>query len=112
MEVVNILLNIIPTAVLSLLVFFIEFKVQRSMRKKDEAAAAESLKRQQADSEMRKMQLLEANMQIATLKLSEATAMALRDGKVDGVMEDAMKECEAAKKEYYEHINKQYFGVG
>ncbi len=53
--------------------------------------------------------VLNMKLAIATLKLSEANAIALRDGRCNGELKAAMTECEAAKKAYYEFLNEEAF---
>lgn len=53
--------------------------------------------------------LLQLKMTSATLKLTEANAIALRDGRCNGELKAAMTECEAAKKAYYEFLNAQAY---
>lgn len=53
--------------------------------------------------------LLQMKMTSATLKLTEANAIALRDGRCNGELKAAMAECEAAKKAYYEFLNAQAY---
>ena len=54
-------------------------------------------------------QMLMLKMVSSTMALSEATAIAIRDGKTNGETKAAMIEVEAAKKAYYEFLNREAF---
>lgn len=56
-----------------------------------------------------KAQLLMLKMVSSTMALSEATAIAIRDGRTNGETKAAMAEVAAAKKAYYEFLNTEAF---
>ena len=60
-------------------------------------------------AEQIKAQLLMLKMVSSTMALSEATAIAIRDGKTNGETKAAMAEVTAAKKAYYEFLNTEAF---
>ena len=63
---------------------------------------------QDARAEARKREsMLHLNLQMATAKLSYATAMALKRGKANGEVEEGVAAYEDAKREYYDFLNQQ-----
>ena len=69
--------------------------------KKNDARAQEAQKIKE------KGELLNLEMTAANGKLSYACAMAIKRGKVNGEVEDAVNAYEAAKEKYYEFLNMQ-----
>lgn len=94
MEIVSIIISIIP----SIIMLFITRKINAHDREQTAKFTAQSKER-----------LLQLQMTSATLKLSEAVAIAMRDGKTNGEMKAAMSECESAKNAYYEFLNEQAY---
>lgn len=66
-------------------------------------------KAEKHSAEQVKAQLLMLKMVSSTMGLSEATAIAIRDGKTNGETKAAMAEVTAAKKAYYEFLNTEAF---
>lgn len=66
-------------------------------------------KAEKHSAEQIKAQLLMLKMVSSTMALSEATAIAIRDGKTNGETKAAMSEVTAAKKAYYEFLNEEAF---
>jgi hypothetical protein len=64
-------------------------------------------KHNEAREKMREEEsLLAMKLMSANTNLGIATGMAVRDGRTNGGMTDALKEAEQAKKEYYAFINR------
>lgn len=61
------------------------------------------------NAEQIKAQLLMLKMVSSNIALSEATAVAIRDGKTNGETKAAMAEVTAAKRAYYEFLNTEAF---
>lgn len=51
--------------------------------------------------------LLCLKVNMATAKMAEATALAVKRGKTNGEMTEALEELESVKKEYYGFLNRQ-----
>ena len=66
-------------------------------------------KAEKHSAEQIKAQLLMLKMVSSNIALSEATAIAIRDGKTNGETKAAMTEVTAAKKAYYEFLNTEAF---
>ncbi len=97
-NIVTFIITILPTVITSMAVFYLTRKQNKRDKENDDHTKAQ-----------RKEAMLNMKVAIATLKLSEANALALRDGKTNGELKAAMAECEAAKKEYYEFLNAQAY---
>lgn len=66
-------------------------------------------KAEKHSAEQIKAQLLMLKMVSSNIALSEATAIAIRDGKTNGETKAAMAEVTAAKRAYYEFLNTEAF---
>lgn len=77
------------------------FYTQRRQRKADEEA--EKRRQANADVALLQMELIDAGN-----SLSFATAMAVKRGRPNGEMEEAIKTYKDVKRRYYRSINKQY----
>lgn len=97
-DILQMLLAAAPTLITSVAVFYLT----RRQNKRDKQAD-EHTKVQQKEA------VLHMKMASATLKLTEANAIALRDGKTNGELKAAMQECEDAKRAYYEFLNAEAF---
>ncbi len=97
----NILATTVST-VFSIIASVVMLIVTRRITKRDKLREQHA-KIQQCES------MLNMKLQIAILKLSEANAIALRDGKTNGELKAAMAECATAKKAYYEFLDKQAY---
>lgn len=98
MDVITVLVSALP----SIFASCVMLAVTRSQQKK------EKQKEQHAKAQQRES-MLSMKLEFATLKLSEANAIALRDGKCNGELKKAMEECDAAKKAYYEFLDAQAY---
>lgn len=87
-------------SLLSLLTATILFYMQRRQKKADEIAEDHAKARKQEA-------LLSLELSMANNKLSYAVAMAVKRGKPNGEVEDAVATYEAAKKKYYDFLNGQ-----
>lgn len=92
---------LIAGALLDLGIGVMLFYTQRRQRKAD--AEAEKRRKAHTDAALLQMELVDAGN-----SLSFATAMAVKRGKPNGEMEEAIKTYKDVKKRYYTFINKQY----
>ena len=88
-------------AVLPSLIVGVVMAVFNSRQKKRETEQDEITNARARES------LLHLNLQMATAKLSYATAMALKRGKANGEVEEGVEAYENAKREYYNFLNQQ-----
>lgn len=99
-NLLDIILPLVPALLPSLIVSLVMAAINRRQKKRD--ALQDEL------SEARKEEtLLHLNLQMATAKLSYATAMALKRGKANGEVEEGVEAYEEAKHEYYDFLNRQ-----
>lgn len=84
----------------SLTVAVIVFYMQRRQKKADEATENHTKARKQEA-------LLSLELSMANSKLSYAVVAAMKRGKPNGEVEDAVATYEAAKKKYYDFLNGQ-----
>ncbi|MCL2391976.1 MAG: hypothetical protein FWC66_05130 [Oscillospiraceae bacterium] len=64
-------------------------------------------KKRKVDNELRaKESALSMSLQSANMSLSVATAYALKEGRVNGKMDAALKRAEPTQEAYYRHINR------
>lgn len=76
------------------------FYWQRKQKEKDKTT-------EQRASARKKESLLALKLSMANSKLSYACAMAIKRGKPNGEIEEAVEEYEAARRDYYEFLNQQ-----
>lgn len=95
-EVVVYLLGLLPTLITGVVLYM----VQRKIRIRDEAAEERAATRKRES-------LLQLKMLMASNKLSFAVAMAVKRGKPNGEVEDAIDIYNEAKDEYYAFLNEQ-----
>lgn len=93
-DVISFILGLVPAIITSLAVFYL----QRRQKKSDAEREKREHKQQQAA-------LLQMELEMATAKLSFATAMAVKRGKANGEIEDGIDAYEKAKKSYYAFLN-------
>ncbi|MDL2257597.1 hypothetical protein LJC42_00360 [Eubacteriales bacterium OttesenSCG-928-K08] len=74
------------------------FALQRHQNRRDKATDERAAARQ-------KESMLMLSMMMANNKMSYATAIAVKGGKINGEMDEAMEEHLATKKAYYAFIN-------
>ncbi len=91
-----ILISIAQTIIVSMLIFYL----QRIQKKRDE-----NLKRQNQARQKENLLSLELNM--ANAHLSHAVAIAVKNGKANGEIQQAITAYDKAKKEYFDFINEQ-----
>lgn len=98
----------LPSIVTGVILFYF----QRTQNRKDEERKRiehEHYEESKCRSEARKKEgRLSLKLLMANGKLSYASAMAIKRGKPNGEMEDAMTDYEVAKKDYYNFINNEY----
>ena len=92
----NILITIGQTVFISMLVFYLQRKQNKSDNKNEEHEQA----RQQES-------LLMLELVMASAKLSYACAVAIKRGKANGEVEEGVEAYEEAKGKYYKFLNKQ-----
>lgn len=92
----TVILSILPSLIVGVTMAL--FNRAQSRRDRETEARASARKEES---------LLALDMQMATAKLSYATAMALKRGYANGEVEDGIASYEAAKKSYFEFLNKQ-----
>ena len=90
------IIAIAQTAFISMLVFYLQRKQKNSDAKAEERAKA-----------IKEETLLQLEMSMANNKLSYALAMAVKNGKHNGEVEEAVEAYEKAKKNFYKFMNKQ-----
>ena len=90
------LLAILPSLCVSAVMAV--FNARQKKREKETDARADARKRES---------LLGLKLTMATAKMSFAVAMAVKRGHANGEVEDAMKDYEAARKEYLQFLNEQ-----
>lgn len=90
----------IITMLTSIFTALFVFYWQRRQAKRDKATDARASARAEES-------LLGMEMNFATAKLSHATALAVKSGRVNGEMAEAEKAFEDAKKAYTKFLNKQ-----
>lgn len=88
-------------AILDIGIGIMLFYTQRRQRKHD--AEEEKRRRTNAEVALLQMELIDAGN-----SLSFATAMAVKRGRPNGEMEEAIKTYKDVKQRYYRSINKQY----
>ena len=84
----------VPSVIASIIMLVLSRKITKADKHADEQIKA---------------QLLMLKMVSSTMALSEATAIAIRDGKTNGETKAAMAEVTAAKRAYYEFLNTEAF---
>jgi len=87
---------IIPSLIVGIFLYFFS----REQNKRDVAADSRVKAR-------KKESLLSLELQMATAKLSYATAMALKRGYANGEVEEGIESYEEAKKKYFDFLNEQ-----
>lgn len=92
----TIIAAVLPSLVVS--IFMVYFNRRQSKRDKDIDERA-TIRQQES--------LLSLELQMATAKMSFATAIALKRGYANGEVEDGIKAYEAAKKKYLDFLNQQ-----
>lgn len=90
------IIPIAQTVFVSMLVFYFERKQKISDEKAEERAKA-----------IKEETILQLEMSMANNKLSYATAMAIKRGKANGEVEEAIEAFEQAKRNYYKFMNEQ-----
>lgn len=97
-EVSTLFVSITPAIITGLALFYMQRKQNHRDRRVDSLSSA---KQQES--------LLSMKMLMATLKLAEATAISMRDGKCNGEIKAAVIECESAKNAYYNFLNSKAY---
>lgn len=87
---------ILQTVFISMLIFYLQRKQNKTDKKTDERANAQ-----------KKESLLQLEMSMAGCELSYAVAMAVKRGKPNGEIEEAITAYDKAKKNYYHFIDEQ-----
>ena len=90
------IITIIQTAFISMLVFYLQRKQKDSDIKAEERAKA-----------IKEETILQLEMSMANNKLSYAVAMAMKRGKANGEVEEAIEAYEKAKANFYKFMNEQ-----
>ena len=88
------LLGLIPSIITAVIVFY--FQRRQNRKDKEAEERAEARKRES---------YLGLKLQMATAKLSFATARAIQRGHANGEVEEGIAEYETAKKDYYNFLN-------
>lgn len=87
---------IVPSIIVSIVMLY----WGRRQAKRDAKADSRAVVRKEES-------LLCLKVNMATAKMAEATALAVKRGKTNGEMTEALEELEAVKKEYYGFLNRQ-----
>ncbi len=96
MDILSYLIGLIPALITGVAIFY----VQRAQKKRDTAVAVRTAARKEEA-------LLALDLQMATAKLSYATAMAVKRGTPNGEIEDGIEAYEKARSKYYKFLNEQ-----
>lgn len=96
MDILSYLIGLIPALITGVAIFY----VQRAQKKRDTAVAVRTAVRKEEA-------LLALDLQMATAKLSYATAMAVKRGTPNGEIEDGIEAYEKARSKYYKFLNEQ-----
>lgn len=96
MSIESIFWSVLPSLIVGVVLAI--FNSRQKKRETEQDARAEARKRES---------MLHLNLQMATAKLSYATAMALKRGKANGEVEEGVEAYENAKREYYNFLNQQ-----
>ena len=95
-EVTAFLLGLLPSVIASCAAYYL----QRAQKRRDQASEAHAAARKQES-------LLNLEVTMAAAKLSYACAMAIKRGKPNGEVEEAVGDYETAKEAYYHFLNEQ-----
>ena len=90
------IITIAQTAFISMLVYYLQRKQKISDAKAEERAKA-----------IKEETILQLEMSMANNKLSYAVAMAMKRGKANGEVEEAIEAYEKAKANFYKFMNEQ-----
>ena len=90
------IIAVVQTAFISMLVFYLQRKQKDSDIKAEERAKA-----------IKEETILQLEMSMANNKLSYAVAMAMKRGKANGEVEEAIEAYEKAKANFYKFMNEQ-----
>ena len=96
MEMVSFLLGLCPSIITGIIAYYL----QRGQKRRDEQAEEHAEAR-------KKESLLALDLNMANAKLSYACAMAIKRGKPNGEVEEAVEAYEEAKAAYYRFLNEQ-----
>ena len=96
MEMVSFLLGLCPSVITGVIAYYL----QRGQKRRDEQAEEHAEAR-------KKESLLALDLNMANAKLSYACAMAIKRGKPNGEVEEAVEAYEEAKTAYYRFLNEQ-----
>ena len=96
MDIVSYLIGLIPAIITGVAAFYI----QRAQKKRDMKVDDRSAARKEEA-------LLSLELQMATAKLSYATAMAVKRGAPNGEIEEGIDAYEKARINYYKFMNEQ-----
>ena len=95
-EVTAFLLGLLPGVIASCAAYYF----QRAQKRRDRATEAHAAARKQES-------LLNLEVTMAAAKLSYSCAMAIKRGRPNGEVEEAVADYEAAKEAYYQFLNEQ-----
>lgn len=96
MDIISYVIGLLPAIITGLILYY----VQRSQKQRDAKEKSKSDAREQEF-------LLMLDLQMATAKLSYATAMAIKRGSPNGEIEEGLKHYEKALDEFREFERKQ-----
>lgn len=96
MDIYTIIMAVVPSLLTGTVLFYFQRRQKRRDAQTDDRAAKRRVE-----------SLLSLDVQIATLKLSEATAIAVQHGEINGEMTEAREACTKAKEAYYRFLNTQ-----
>ena len=107
MDLQTILLGAAQTVVISMVVYYLQRK-QRAADEEAEQRRRQELEEANRRAEIRKIEsLLSLKLNMANAKLGRATAVALKRGKANGEVEEALEAYEDAKQAYFDFLNQQ-----
>lgn len=98
---------LILSAVFSLLMSIILVVIQRRMKKQDEKQSKKNEKDEKRYQERKKRDELSLTLQIATADLTYACAMALKRGKANGEVEEAVEKYDEAMEKFRQFEREQ-----
>ena len=96
MDLTSFIMGLLPSIIAGMVAFY----WQRRQKRHDAKVEARAVIRK------KEMQLT-MEMQLANLKLTVGTALAVKHGKANGEMEEGLEACDVVKKKYLTFINEQ-----
>ena len=107
MDLHTILFGAAQTVIISMVIYYLQRKQRKADEKKERQMAADAAEAAHRAESRRKESLLGLKLNMANAKLGRATAMALKRGRANGEVEEALEAYEDAKQAYFDFLNQQ-----